>query len=91
MNLVIEDLLFPLRDGVEVAATVYRPAAGGRIPAVLERTPYGRRTSRASDQSASATSIPLPDDIGGHFAARGLAYVRWGWPRIPDTDQAGSA
>lgn len=34
----------PLSDGVRTCANVFRPAAGGRFPAILIRTPYGKGT-----------------------------------------------
>ncbi|HRJ50878.1 MAG TPA: CocE/NonD family hydrolase, partial [Phycisphaerales bacterium] len=30
----------PMRDGVRLSATIYRPAAPGRYPVILSRTPY---------------------------------------------------
>ncbi|MFI6601940.1 CocE/NonD family hydrolase [Nonomuraea sp. NPDC050536] len=35
------------RDGVELAATLWRPAAHGRFPVLLSRTPYGRAEESA--------------------------------------------
>ena len=32
-----------MRDGVELAADVYRPDSAGKFPVVLTRTPYGRQ------------------------------------------------
>jgi uncharacterized protein len=32
----------PMRDGVRLDANVFYPAAGGRLPTVLLRTPYGK-------------------------------------------------
>jgi uncharacterized protein len=34
------DLRIPMRDGVDLAANLYRPAAAGRYPAILQYTPY---------------------------------------------------
>ena len=31
-----------MRDGVKLCANVYRPAVAGRVPVVLQRTPYGK-------------------------------------------------
>jgi putative CocE/NonD family hydrolase len=43
MNLVIEyDQRVRMRDGVVLAADVFRPAAPGRYPVILMRTPYGK-------------------------------------------------
>src|SRR6185295_3159292 len=41
-------VMLPLRDGVRLATTIFRPAIGGkpspgRFPVILERTPYDRR------------------------------------------------
>jgi uncharacterized protein len=36
------DLRIPLRDGIRLAANLYRPAAPGRYPALLQYTPYLR-------------------------------------------------
>jgi uncharacterized protein len=46
--LVEPEVMTPLRDGVQLATTIFRPAlngqaAPGRFPAILERTPYDRR------------------------------------------------
>ncbi|HWB95621.1 MAG TPA: CocE/NonD family hydrolase, partial [Bryobacteraceae bacterium] len=34
----------PMRDGVHLAANIYRPSASGRLPTILVRTPYGKGT-----------------------------------------------
>ncbi|MFN7939520.1 MAG: CocE/NonD family hydrolase [Bryobacteraceae bacterium] len=38
----MEHASVPMRDGVRLAANVFRPAASGRFPVVLIRTPYGK-------------------------------------------------
>lgn len=43
MDLVIEkDLRVPMRDGIELATDVYRPASGGPFPTLIERIPYNK-------------------------------------------------
>ena len=37
------DVRVPMRDGARMEAHVFRPGAGGPLPAILHRTPYGRR------------------------------------------------
>ena len=37
------DVRVPMRDGARMEAHVFRPDAGGPLPAILHRTPYGRR------------------------------------------------
>jgi uncharacterized protein len=40
--IVERNVAVPMRDGVLLRADVYRPEGGGRVPAVLGRTPYDR-------------------------------------------------
>jgi len=60
---VAKELLvrIPMRDGVELAADVYRPEGLGKWPAILVRTPY--------DRAVEGTTK------GGMFARRGYAVV----------------
>jgi putative CocE/NonD family hydrolase len=53
----------PMRDGVVLRADVWRPAAGGRVPVLVTRTPYGR----GEDATASG--------FIGEAVARGYAVV----------------
>ncbi len=53
----------PMRDGVVLYADVYRPAAEGRYPVIVSRTPYS--TERAPSSYTAAA----------FFAQRGYAYV----------------
>jgi uncharacterized protein len=39
---VVRDVAVPMRDGVILYADVYRPAAAGRYPVILQRTPYNK-------------------------------------------------
>ncbi len=39
---VLKNLAVPMRDGVALAADVYRPADGGPAPTLVTRTPYGK-------------------------------------------------
>ena len=42
-SIIIEhDLAVPMRDGVRLFATLYRPAEGGAHPVIMSVTPYGR-------------------------------------------------
>ena len=53
----------PMRDGVKLYADVYRPAAEGKYPVLVSRTPYS--TERAPSAFAAAV----------YFARRGYVYV----------------
>lgn len=45
MELVVEkNLMVAMRDGVELATDVYRPAHGGPYPTLLERIPYNKES-----------------------------------------------
>ncbi len=62
---VEKDLMVAMRDGVQLATDVYRPARDGqpvedRSPVILTRTPY--------DKSGNAS-------IGQYYAARGYVFV----------------
>ena len=39
---VERDVFIPMRDGVRLAADVFRPAVQGRFPALLAISPYGK-------------------------------------------------
>ena len=39
----IEHLWIPLRDGTRLAARLWLPEGAGRVPAVVEYIPYGKR------------------------------------------------
>ena len=56
------DARVPMRDGTQLAADVYRPAAPGRFPAILLRTPYLKNGDNALA-------------VGRYFAQRGYALV----------------
>lgn len=40
-NIVREELMIPMRDGIRLGAILYRPKAEGEFPAIVYRTPYG--------------------------------------------------
>jgi uncharacterized protein len=49
-----------MRDGVELAADVYRPEPAGKYPVVLARTPYKKE---------------MQETVGSFYARRGYVYV----------------
>lgn len=65
---VIENLRVPMRDGISLAADVWRPASPdgtplpGPFPVILERTPYDRTRQ-------------FQHRCGGYFASRGYVWV----------------
>ena len=48
-SVVERDVGVPMRDGTRLAADVLRPAAAGRFPVLLFRTPYDRRRAPECD------------------------------------------
>ena len=62
MSVLVErDILLPMRDGIALATDVYRPREG-RVPALVERTPYDKRR-------------PVLEQAGRFFAEHGYAFV----------------
>lgn len=59
-----ESPLVAMRDGTRLATDVYLPARPGRVPAVVARTPYGKRGNTVWFGA-----------IGQLFADRGMAFV----------------
>jgi putative CocE/NonD family hydrolase len=69
--IVLRDIPVRMRDGVLLATDIYLPARGGeaiatRVPAILERTPYGK--SQSGTRHASI-------EVANSFAGHGYAVV----------------
>ncbi|HEX8986283.1 MAG TPA: CocE/NonD family hydrolase [Bryobacteraceae bacterium] len=63
-----------MRDDVELSANVFVPASGGRVPAILLRTPYGKGASlpdslRVFVQHGYAVVV---QDVRGRYASEGV-------------------
>ena len=52
-NVVVEEVQIPMRDGVKLGASLYRPDRPGKFPALVYRTPYGK------DLYNPYTALPL--------------------------------
>lgn len=50
------------RDGVVLRADIYRPAAGGKYPVLLCRTPYGKDTWFSTKPGPTVSSLVAPID-----------------------------
>lgn len=71
------EFMVSMRDGCRLATDVYGPLQAEQPrPVVLERTPYGKRSVRDSDQSRHDRPAPLPEEIGAFFTERGYTVVR---------------
>ena len=66
----------PMRDGVRLAATVFLPAAGGRYPVVLQRTPYNRKGSWMRDHEFWTRNgyAYMVQDVRGRYDSEGDWY-----------------
>jgi putative CocE/NonD family hydrolase len=70
------DVMVPMRDGVRLAADVYRPATGGvarpgKFPVVLERTPYGKDPSYWAVEIARHGYVSVVQDVRGRYHSQG--------------------
>jgi putative CocE/NonD family hydrolase len=71
---VEKDVLVPMRDGVLLAADVYRPLGDRPVPAVLQRLPYGKEAGlQLAEISAwvRAGYAVVIQDTRGRFASEG--------------------
>ncbi|UCG88676.1 MAG: CocE/NonD family hydrolase [Gemmatimonadota bacterium] len=66
---VEQKVMVPMRDGVRLATDVYRPKAGGRVPAIFVRTPYNFNPWRDGELQTRRFR-PIIDAV-----ERGYAYV----------------
>jgi putative CocE/NonD family hydrolase len=84
-----KNVMIPMRDGVRLAADLYRPArdgkpAGGRFPAVLTRTPYDKNGANAEGRYyAGRGYVVVANDVRGRYASDGT------WRLIADDPQDG--
>lgn len=79
------NVAIPMRDGVILRADVYRPAAAGRFPVLLQRTPYnkgatGQQASNFALRAAGLGYAVVVQDTRGRWASDGdfhtFAYER---------------
>jgi uncharacterized protein len=68
------DVQVPMRDGVKLAADVYRPDAEGRFPVLLQRTPYNRADPATGVYYASHGYVVVLQDARGRYASEGEFY-----------------
>jgi putative CocE/NonD family hydrolase len=82
-------VMIPMRDGVRLAADVYRPARAGqpepgRYPALLTRTPYDKGGAAAEGRYyAQRGYVVVANDVRGRYASEGA------WRLIVDDPQDG--
>ena len=74
--IVIDDtVMVKMRDGVRLAATVYRPSDADRLPTLVTRTPYDRRNDAAEARKLAARGyVVVVQDTRGRFGSEGEFY-----------------
>ncbi|HEY3380905.1 MAG TPA: CocE/NonD family hydrolase [Vicinamibacterales bacterium] len=74
--IVIDDtVMVRMRDGVRLAATVYRPHDADRLPTLVTRTPYDRRNDAAEARKLTARGyVVVVQDTRGRFGSEGEFY-----------------
>lgn len=66
-----------MRDGVVLYADIYRPAAAGRFPVLLERTPYDKAVDKEIDigeRAAAQGYVVIVQDVRGRYTSGGEWY-----------------
>ncbi|MCB9296049.1 MAG: CocE/NonD family hydrolase [Lewinellaceae bacterium] len=91
-NVVVEhNILIPAADSVLLATDIYRPAIDGqplpgRLPVLLQRTPYGKSSERFIPQAsyfASQGYIVALQDLRGRYASGGT-FTKYNPLEAPD-------
>lgn len=79
-NILKETIRIPMRDGIRLGATVYRPTGNGKYPAIVFRTPYSKDEEdpylQLPIKAAKAGYIVLLVDVRGRYTSEGefVAY-----------------
>lgn len=71
----IENVRIAMRDGIELEADIYLPDGDGPFPALLERTPYGRRLTNHADATLAHPEPRSKPEMAADFARAGFAFV----------------
>jgi putative CocE/NonD family hydrolase len=71
--IVQKDVPVAMRDGVVLRADVWRPAAGGRFPVLIHRTPYGKHAGeqRLIRRAVERGYAVVTQDVRGRYASGG--------------------
>jgi uncharacterized protein len=64
------------RDGITLRADIYRPAAEGKYPTLLQRTPYNKDGAATFANKAAARGyLVVVQDVRGRYSSEGEWYV----------------
>ena len=72
---LLENVMVVVRDGVRLATDVYLPEGEGPFPAILERTPYGKRLPSRSELRPGDSKPMSRADVARVFTVAGFALV----------------
>ncbi|PWT88127.1 MAG: hypothetical protein C5B54_11105 [Acidobacteria bacterium] len=74
-NLIKEEVKIPMRDGVKLGATLYRPAEEGKFPAIVYRTPYSKdaydKYAEFPLKAAKSGYLVFLVDVRGRYTSEG--------------------
>jgi putative CocE/NonD family hydrolase len=79
--IVDRDVAVPMRDGVVLRADVYRSESAGRVPAIVNRTPYDRtsplipRAALDPERAVEAGFALVCQDVRGQHGSEGEFYT----------------
>ena len=81
-----ETVRLPMSDGVLLATEILRPAAPGRYPVILSRTPYGRTAGKHLPPLVLEGYAVVSQDMRGRFDSQGenIPFIGCGWSGPPD-------
>ncbi len=79
--IIEKDVAAPMRDGVKLYATVYRPDTEGKFPVILIRTPYNKERYQEYTfprYAAQRGYVVIYQDVRGRYSSEGefLPYVQ---------------
>lgn len=83
---VLEDARIPMRDKEELAATIVLPERHGKYPAIVIRTPYGRKSSFDYAALAREDYVVVIQDVRSRYDSGGerMAFINDGWGKLRD-------
>jgi putative CocE/NonD family hydrolase len=69
------DSAVAMRDGIKLYADIFRPAAAGKFPVLLQRTPYDKNNVTEFGLKAAAQGyVVIVEDVRGRYASEGEWY-----------------
>ena len=80
-DVVVErDVMVTTRDGIRLATDVYRPAKDGKaiegkLPAIMERTPYGKAERSRSEIEVDMSAPMKRNDVASFFVRAGYVVI----------------